>query len=99
MAREELHEEHPLLQLRGRRVGHYSLDVAAWPGRFVGQAGFVLYLKDAGGQVSKRPAVEGLYGRTKIPASQGEVDRGILDLLLASHAEFGSKRLPLQGSE
>lgn len=99
MAKEELQQDHPLLKLRGRRVGDYSLDVEAWTGRFVGQAEFVLYLKDAGGQVSKRPAVEGLYGRTKIPASQREVERGILDLLLASHAEFGSKRLPLHGSE
>ncbi len=72
MAKENLRPDHPLLKLRGRCVKEYALEVEAWPGRFVGQAGFVLYLKDAGGEVSDRPVVEGVYGRTKIPGSHGE---------------------------
>lgn len=99
MLSSELQKDHPLLKLRGRRVKEYTLEVNAWTGRFVGQAEFVLYLQDAGGESSERPVVEGLYGRNRIPGSHGEVDRGILDLLLASHAEFGSSRLALHGSE
>ncbi len=37
MAKENLRPDHPLLKLRGRRVGDYSLDVEAWSGRFVGE--------------------------------------------------------------
>lgn len=99
MLTSELQKDHPLLKLLGRGIKEYTLEVKAWTGRFVGQAEFVLYLRDVGGESSEGPVVEGLYGRNRIPGSHGEVDRGILDLLLASHAEFGSKRLPLQGSE
>lgn len=99
MAKENLHQEHPLLKLRGRRVEGYTLELEAWPGRFVGQAEFVLSLNDKGGETSERPVVEGLYGRTRIPGSQAGLERGILDLLLASTANFGSKRVQLRGSE
>ncbi|MFQ5802098.1 MAG: DUF1122 family protein [Candidatus Methylomirabilales bacterium] len=98
MGRSELHKDHPLLTLQGRCVKEYALEVEAWPGRFVGQAGFVIYLKDATGEVSGRPVVEGLYGRTRIPGSQGEVERGILDVGLAPLAQFGPRRVWLQGS-
>ena len=71
MSRSKLQKDHPLLTLQGRCINEYTLEIEAWPGRFVGQAGFVLYLKDAGGEVSDRPVVEGLYGRTKSPGSHG----------------------------
>ncbi len=99
MARGELHKDHPLLKLRGRRVEGYTLELEAWPGRFVGQAEFVLSLNDKGRETSERPVVEGLYGRTRIPGSQAGLERGILDVLLASTADFGSKRVQLRGSE
>ena len=51
MSRSKLQKDHPLLTLQGRCVKEYALEIEAWPGRFVGQAGFVLYLKDAGGEV------------------------------------------------
>lgn len=98
MAKESLHPDHPLLTLQGRCVEEYTLEVEAWSGRFVGQADFVLYLKGAGGEASDRPVVEGLYGRTKIPGSQGEVERGILDIMLAFGVALGSKRVRLRGS-
>ncbi len=72
MAKENLHPDHPLLTLQGRCVEEYALEVEAWPGRFVGQAGFVLYLRDAEGNRSDRSVVEGLYGRTKTPGSREE---------------------------
>ncbi len=99
MSRSKLQKDHPLLTLQGRCVKEYALEIEAWPGRFVGQAGFVLYLKDAGGEVSDRPVVEGVYGRTKIPGSHGEVERGILDVRLAPLAEFGARRVGLHGGE
>jgi len=64
MSRSKLQKDHPLLTLQGRCVKEYALEIEAWPGRFVGQAEFVLYLKDVGGEVSDRPVVEGVYGRT-----------------------------------
>ncbi|MFQ5960445.1 MAG: DUF1122 family protein [Candidatus Methylomirabilales bacterium] len=99
MAKGELHTDHPLLKLRGQRVGRYGLHIEAWPGRFVGQAEFVLYLKGVEGEMSKRPVVEGLYGRTRIPGSQADMERGILDVILGFVAEFGSTRVELRGSE
>ncbi|MFQ5989193.1 MAG: DUF1122 family protein [Candidatus Methylomirabilales bacterium] len=99
MGRSELHTDHPLFKLRGRCINEYTLEVEAWPGRFVGQAEFVLYLKDAGWALSDRPVLEGLYGRTKIPGSQGEVERGILDVRIAPLAAFGSRDVRLQGGE
>ncbi len=99
MAKDNLHPDHPLLKLRSQRVGRYGLHVEAWPSRFVGQAEFVLYLKDPEGEMSKRPVVEGLYGRTRIPGSQADLERGILDLILAFTTEFGSRRVELRGSE
>lgn len=99
MAREELQQDHPLLKLRGRRVGRYALHIEAWPGRFVGQAEFVLCLKGRDGQVSDRPVVEGLFGRTRIPGSQADMERGILDVILAPKAEFRGTRVELRGSE
>jgi len=99
VAKEALPKDHPLFKLGGRRVGEYALEVEAWPGRFVGQAEFVLYLKRAGGARSDRPVAEGLYGRTKIPGSGAEVERGILDLVLELSAEFGAKRVELRGGE
>jgi len=90
---------HPLLTFQGRCVKEYALEVEAWPGRFVGQAGFVLYLKKAEGNRSDRPVVEGLYGRTKMPGSHEEVERGILDVRLAPLAEFGTRRVQLHGGE
>ncbi len=99
MAKENLHPEHPLLKLQGRCVKEYALEIEAWSGGFVGQAGFVLYLKDAGGEVSDRPVVEGLYGRTKVQGSHGEVERGILDVRLAPLAEFDPRRVGLHGGE
>jgi hypothetical protein len=88
-----------LLTLQGRCVKEYALEIEAWPSRFVGQAGFVLYLKDAGGEMSDRPVVEGLYGRTKVQGSHEEVERGILDVRLAPLAEFGTRRVRLHGGE
>ena len=99
MSRSKLQKDHPLLTLQGRCVKEYALEIEAWPGRFVGQAEFVLYLKDVGGEVSDRPVVEGLYGRTKSPGSHGEVERGILDVRLAPLAEFGPRRVGLHGGE
>jgi hypothetical protein len=99
VAKGELHRDHPLLKLRGRHVADYTLDIEAWPGRFVGQAEFVLSLKGRDGQASDRPVVEGLFGRTRIPGSQADMQRGILDVILASKAEFGGTRVELQGSE
>jgi len=99
MPKENLHPDHPLLKLRGRRIGEYTLDVEAWPGRFVGQAEFVVHLKSVGGTRSDRPVVEGLYGRTGIPASGGDVERGILDIALAPRAECGAARIEVKGSE
>ena len=99
MAKENLHPEHPLLKLRGRCIEGYTLELEAWPGRFVGQAEFVLSLNDKGGETSERPVVEGLYGRTRIPGRRAGLERGILDVLLASTANFGSKRVQLRGSE
>jgi len=99
MAKENLRPDHPLLTLQGRCVKEYALEIEAWPGRFVGQAGFVLYLRDAGGEVSDRPVVEGVYGRTKIPGSREEVERGILDVRLTPLAEFGARRVGLDGGE
>lgn len=99
MAKEALSQEHPLLTLRGRRVGRYALHIEAWPGRFVGQAEFVLSLKGRDGQVSDRPVVEGLYGRTRIPGSHADMERGILDVILASKAEFRGTPVALRGSE
>ncbi|MFQ5847898.1 MAG: DUF1122 family protein [Candidatus Methylomirabilales bacterium] len=98
MVKENLDPEHPLLRLRGRRIEQHTLDVEAWAGRFVGQAEFLVYLKEAGGARSDRPVVEGLYGRTRIPGSQGEVERGILDVQLARAVEFGSTRVQVQGT-
>lgn len=98
MARGELHTDHPLFTLQGQRAGSYTLHVEAWPGRFVGQAEFILNLKGSGGETSKRPVVEGLYGRMKIPGSQAEVERGILDVILTSAVEIGATRVELQGS-
>ncbi|HET7854024.1 MAG TPA: DUF1122 family protein [Candidatus Methylomirabilis sp.] len=88
-----------MLKLRGRRIGEYTLDVQAWPGRFVGQAEFVVHLKSVGGTRSDRPVVEGLYGRTGIPASEGDIERGILDIALAPRAECGAARIEVRGSE
>jgi len=99
MPKENLHPDHPLLKLRGRRIGEYTLEVEAWPGRFVGQAEFVVHLKSVGGTRSDRPVVEGLYGRMGIPASGGEVERGILDIALAPRAECGAARIEVKGSE
>ncbi|MEE9538500.1 MAG: hypothetical protein V3W10_04125 [candidate division NC10 bacterium] len=99
MSRSKLQKDHSLLTLQGRCVKEYALEIEAWSGRFVGQAGFVLYLKDAGGEVSDRPVVEGLYGRTKIPGSHGEVERGILVVRLAPLAAFGPRRVQLHGGE
>jgi hypothetical protein len=99
VAREELPKDHPLLKLRGRRVGEYTLEVEAWPARFVGQAEFVVCLRGVGGTRSDRPVVEGLYGRTKIPGSAAEVERGILDVALAFSVAFGLKRVDVRGSE
>jgi hypothetical protein len=99
VGREELCQEHPLFTLRGRHVVEYTLDIEAWPGRFVGQAEFVLSLKGRDGQVSDRPVVEGLYGRTRIPGSHADMERGILDVVLASKAGFGATRVELRGSE
>jgi hypothetical protein len=98
MAKNELHKEHPLLKLRGQRVEGYTLHIEAWPGRFVGQAEFVLFLERTDGERSKRPVVEGLYGRTRIPGSQAGLERGILDVILAFAADFGSTRVALRGS-
>lgn len=99
MAKEALSKDHPLLKLRGRRVGDYALDVEAWPGRFVGQAEFVVYLKDAGRMRSDRPVAEGLYGRTKIPGGEIDIERGILDIAVAPRAECGATRIEVRGSE
>jgi hypothetical protein len=88
-----------LVKLRDRRVGEYTLDVEAWVGRFVGQAEFFLYLKHGEGGRSDRPVVEGLYGRTKVPGSGAEVERGILDVALALGATFGATEVRLRGSE
>ena len=99
MAKEALSKDHPLLKLRGRRVGDYALDVEAWPGRFVGQAEFVVYLKDAGRMRSDRPVAEGLYGRTKIPGGEIDIERGILDIAVASRAECGATRIEVRRSE
>ncbi|MCI0484831.1 MAG: DUF1122 family protein [candidate division NC10 bacterium] len=99
MAKEALPTDHPLLELRGRRVGEYTLDVEAWPGRFVGQAEFVVYLQGAGRTRSDRPVVEGLYGRTKIPGSAAEIERGILDIVLACATNLDARQLKLRGSE
>ncbi len=98
MAKEALPRDHPLLTLRGRRVGAYMLHVDAWPGRFVGQAEFVVYLKDPGGEASARPVLEGLYGRARIPGSQTGLERGILDIILASEVTCGPNRVALRGS-
>jgi len=99
VAKEALPKDHPLLKLRGRRVEGHTLDVEAWVGRFVGQAEFVLYLKKARGTRSDRPVAEGLYGRTKIPGSGAEVERGIVDVALTFSVAIGSKRIQLRGSE
>lgn len=99
MAKGELHKDHPLLKLRGRCVEEFTLEVDAWPGRFVGQAEFVLFLRGTGGERSDRPVVEGLYGRTKMPGGRAEIERGILDIVVASAAGFESRRVPLRGSE
>jgi hypothetical protein len=99
VAKEALPTDHPLLDLRGRRVGEYTLDVVAWPGRFVGQAEFVVYLQGPGRTRSDRPVVEGLYGRTKIPGGAAELERGILDIVLACAANLDGRRLELRGSE
>ena len=99
MAKKALPKDHPLLNLRGRRVGGYTLEVEAWVGRFIGQAEFVLHLKDGAGARSDRSVAEGLYGRTKIPGSGGEVERGILDVALTFSAAIGSKGIELRGSE
>lgn len=88
MAKEALPQDHPLLKLTGRAVGDYTLEVEAWAGRFIGQAEFVLHLKKAGGTRSDRPVAEGLYGRTKIPGSGAEVERGILDVALGLELRF-----------
>ncbi|MGH7351806.1 MAG: DUF1122 family protein, partial [Candidatus Methylomirabilales bacterium] len=88
-----------MFKLQGRRVGEYTLDVEAWPGRFVGQAEFVVYLKGPEGTRSDRPVVEGLYGRTKIPGSGAGVERGILDVALALVATFDATEVRLRGSE
>lgn len=99
MGRSKLHKDHPLLTLQGRCVKEYTLEVEAWSGRFVGQAGFILYLKNAEGNRSDRPVVEGVYGRTKIPGSREEVERGILDVRRAPLAEFGMRWVQLRGGE
>ena len=99
MAKEALAKDHPLVKLRDRRVGGYTLEVEAWVGRFVGQAEFVLHLKDGAGARSNRPVVEGLYGRTKIPGSGAGVERGILDVALGLVATFGATELRFHGSE
>ncbi|MGH7432166.1 MAG: DUF1122 family protein [Candidatus Methylomirabilales bacterium] len=99
MAKDALPQDHPLLKLMGRAVGDYALEVEAWAGRFVGQAEFVLYLTKAGGTRSDHPVAEGLYGRTRIPGSGVEVERGILDVALTFSAAIGSKRIQLRGSE
>jgi hypothetical protein len=99
VAREALQQDHPLLKLRGRRVGDYTLDVEAWPRRFVGQAEFVLYFTGPGGARTDRPVAEGLYGRAKIPGSGADVERGILDVTLALVAAFGATEVRLRGSE
>jgi hypothetical protein len=98
MAKEALPQDHSLLKLNGRRVEGYTLDVEAWPGRFVGQAEFVLYIEDAGRTRSDRPVAEGLYGWSTIPGSGGAVERGILDIALASEAAFGATRVRIRGS-
>lgn len=92
----ELHQHHPLLKLGGRRVAEYTIGVEAWPGRFVGQAEFVVYLKGPAGETSDGPVVEGLYGRTTIPGSGGSVERGILDITLASEIRLGDTRIGLR---
>lgn len=99
MAKEALAKDHPLVKLRDRRVGGYTLEVEAWVGRFVGQAEFVLHLKDGAGARSDRPVVEGLYGRTTLPGSGAGVERGILDVALARGATFGATEVRLRGSE
>ncbi|MFQ5882277.1 MAG: DUF1122 family protein [Candidatus Methylomirabilales bacterium] len=98
MAKGELEKGHPLLRLQGRSVKDYTLEIEAWSGRLVSQAQFVLHLRDAGGGRSDSPVAQGLYGRTKIPGSKGEVERGILDVVLTPVVAFGSRGVSFQGS-
>lgn len=63
----------------------------AWPARFAGQVEFLAHLDDREGERTVRPVVEGMYGRTTIPASMGEVERAILDMAFTSRVEFPSR--------